>query len=898
MDRDLDAELGAHIEHQADAYERAGVPRAEALRRARIDVGGVEPIKEATRDARGTGLVDSLLQDARYAVRTLRKEPSFTVTMVLILAIGIGANTATFTLVRGLLLRPLPVPHPDGLVTIGDPTAVTSDWHGSPETDYVSFPLYRDVRDRNTTLSGLYATGAANPLDIVVRGAYGTHAGGTIEHPDARLVSGNYFSVLEVPAAVGRTFAAAEDTAPRSDPVVVISDGYWRRRFGGDPSAVGSTIAINTVPFSIVGVTARGFDGDIVGHATDLWIPLTMEPAIRTPESWLENREWSWLVMMGRLRPGVTVAQARAEMAVIEPASVRAHLGARLLAEFEQDLKDHPIQVASGSRGFSSDREEYRASLLLLMAAVGLVVLIVCANAANLMLVRAVTRGREMTVRMTLGAGRGRLIRQLLTESALLGAAGGLLGLFAAVQGSHALLVAASPESRTIALDVWPDAAVLGFTAALTLAAVVLFGLVPAFHATRLDLATSLRAQGRNLIGARARVGRFGAGKALVVAQISLSAVLLVGAGLLARSVQRILSADLGSDRNHLVLAHISAGRAGYESARMPLLLEELHDRIQRVPGVAAVSSTMHGIFSGGYGTMRVIVTGYSAAIDANREVRYDPVGPGYFHAIGARILRGRDIEARDTATSMRVAVVNETLARAYFGAADPIGRALADEDEPTEAYTIVGVVRDVQDRGVRSKPMRTLYLASNQLKKAPTSIWIAARAGGDPTSVVAPIRRAIADVDPAVGSGVFPLNQLVRRTIADDLLVMRATALFGIVALALAALGLYGLTAYATSQRVGEFGLRVALGAAPGSVSRMVLRESLVLAGAGLAVGLPAAVAATRLIRGRIFGVGPLDPPSWLLVVALLAATALFAGYVPARRAARIAPVEALRAE
>jgi predicted permease len=891
VEQELDDELRFHVERQAEEFERRGLPRAEALRQARLAFGGLEGTKDATRDTHGIAVIESRLQDLRYAVRVLGRQPAFTLTVILILGLGIGANTATFTVVNALLLRGLPVSRPETLVTIGDPGAVGSAWHGSPETHFVSYPLYEDIRDRTHVLSGLYAAGHLD-ADVVVRDANGH--GSAIEHPSIRLVTGNFFDLLGVPALLGRTFAVDDDRPARAAPVAVISYGYWQRRFGGDRSAIGRDLIVNGAALTIVGVATQAFGGDVVGEAEDAWIPMAMQPALDRHENRLIDRKASWLQMMGRLRPGVTLAQARAELVAIEANAIREHVSGLQLREFEQDLKDDPISVAPGAKGFSRYRDRYSPALAVLMAAVALVVLVVCANLANLMLVRGVARAREMTVRMSLGASRRRLVHQLLTESLLLAVLGAGVGLVLADAGGRLLLRLAGTSGVPVPLDVTPDGAVLVFTGGLTLLATILFGLVPALRATRVDVATALRAQGRNLVGTRAHVGRFAIGKALVVAQVALSAVLLIGAGLLTRSLQRIATADLGVDRDHLLLVHVSSQKAGYEKARVFALMRELTDRVGRIPGVIATSYSRHAIFMNGDGGTHVVVPDGPRMTDAQREAGYDMVGPNHFHALGAHVLLGRDFDARDSEGAEKTVIVNETLVKAYFPAVDPIGRPLIVDDEPR---TVVGVVADMRQNDVRDKPERRVYMPILQGAPPPAFV-LETRVAGNPAPIATALRNAFATVDPHLELEISPVNDLVLRSVNASVLLAEVTTFFGVLALLLAALGLYGVTSYATSQRTGEFGLRIALGAEPRGVTRMVLGEAVALAAIGLVLGVPAGVLATRLIRDQVFGVRPLDLPSFTLVIMMLAGTALLASYIPARRAARIAPLDALRAE
>ncbi len=888
LERELDDELRFHVERQVDAYARAGLSRDDAIRRAQLAFGGIERTKEATRDVRGTRLLEAVTQDVRYAIRSLRKHATFTVTVVVTLAIGIGANAAMFALVDAMLLRPLAVGHPEQLVTVGDPAKVSSAWHGSPMTAYVSYPVYADVRDRTRTLAGLYATGQAGTLEVAT-------PGGGVERPDGRFVTGNFFSVLQVPALLGRTFTGEEDRVPLGDPVAVISYDYWRRRFGAERSAVGSTMVVNGVPLTIIGVTPRGFTGDIVGESIDVWIPMMMRHALQPGATALDDRSFSWLSLMGRLAPGATLAQARAELPVLEIQSIRAHLTGETPSEFESDLRAQPIQIGAGARGFSEFRPLYRPALLVLMAAVALIALVVCANVANLMLARAGARAREMTVRMTLGAGRRRLVQQLLTESALLAVGAGSLGLIVAVWGSRLLVSIAGVGDRPIALDVAPDVRLLVFTSLVTLLSVALFGLAPALRATRLDLGTALRAQGRNLSGARVRLGRLALGPALVVGQMALSTLLLIGAGLLLHSVQRMLTVDLDFDRDHIVIAKVSMNQHGLNGAGVLATARAMVDDIERVPGVRAVTYSEEGLYSGGESTGNVDVPGFTATADSQLAINYDAVGPNYLHAIGARLVRGRDLDERDASGAEHAAVVDETMARDYFGASDPVGRTFTID---SATYTIVGVVHDVQEQDVRERPVRRAYLPVAQLPAPPKTLIFAVRVQGDPARFVQRVRGALLERHPDLRNAVKSLDSIVRETIGQDLLLTRVTAFFGAAALLLAAVGLYGITSYSTSQRTGEFGLRSALGAAPRDVTNMVLGEAVRLASIGVAIGLPAGLVATRLIRAQVFGVGTLDMVSIAIAILALTVTAVVASYLPARRAARVGPLEALRSE
>jgi putative ABC transport system permease protein len=514
---------------------------------------------------------------------------------------------------------------------------------------------------------------------------------------------------------------------------------------------------------------------------------------------------------------------------------------------------------------------------------------------------RVVAPRREMTVRMTLGAGRGRLMQQMFVEAALLAIVSSALGLFAATWGSRLLLTTVhggSIVAGPVAIDTTPDARVLAFTGAMTVACVLLFGLLPAFRATRVDLATALRSQGRNLMGA-ARVGRARVplGRALVVAQIALSMLLLIGGGLLVRSMQRLLHGDIGADRDHVVAVRVRTFHSQYVGERLGQFRRDLADRVGQVPGVDAVAFADRGMFSGGSSGGRVDVSGFVPQADSERVVSLDQVGPNFFHAIGARLVRGRDIDRQDLETGPPAVVINETMAKKYFGTRDPLGGTVTLAD--TLHYRIVGVVRDFQNSNVRGNPRREMYIVFNNPRRGNSGqAKLVVHVRGDPSRFIGPIRRAIEDVDRTLPAAVDPLDDLVRGTLSQDVLLVQVTIFFCIVTVVLAALGLYGVTAYSTSQRTGEFGLRVALGAQPGRVTGMVLGEGVRLALIGVLVGVPAGLAAARLIRSQLFGVSAVDGPSLVAAVVVLVGVAALASYLPARRAARVGPLEALRME
>jgi predicted permease len=897
VERDVDDELAFHIAMRTRKLIDAGLDPASARVKALEQFGDFTGVraevltidKDRERAMRFADLLGHLRQDVAYSLRSLRQHKQFTAVVLAILALGIGANTATFTLVDSLMLRRLRVAHPEQLVTIGDPSATGSISVGAPSTQNFSYPVYVDLRDQTHVLSGVYAMGSAGSLDVFV----GTERSGKAEHPRGRLVTGNFFSTLGVQPIVGRTFAANEDRGTDAEPVAVISYGYWQRRFTADSKVVGRSITVNGVKLTIIGITPPGFFGDVVGQQADLWIPLGMRPLIAPHAPELKDRGFSWLLFMGRLAPGVTLDRARTELSAIALRSIKSGMNANELKTLAASLKERAIQVEDGSRGFSYYRVAFSRALFILMSAVGLVLLVVCANVANLMLARGAARSREMSVRLALGAGRSRLMQQLLTESVVLAALAAALGLAAAVWGSRVLLRIASGGPNPIPLDVHPNAHVFGYMLGLTVLTTVLFGLVPAWRASRAQLVATLRTHSR--AAASDRPGRMSIGKLLVVAQVALSALLLVGTGMLLRSMHRVDTVDLGLARDRLVIGRIEAGRSGYEGTRLAALTRDVIARIERVPGVAAATFSLDGLFSGTDSRTSLRVPAYATRADSDAYVSYDGVGPNYFRTIGARILRGRDFDTHDNESGAKVAIVNETMARYYFPGGDALGKTIIRGDS---TLTVVGIVHDVEGQDVRAKPVRRMYVSIYQLRRMPGDFHVEVRTNGDPSKVVTAIREAIGGANSTLTVDVEPLNDLVRDSISQDRLVTRVVTFFGGLALFLAALGLYGVMAYGALRRTGEFGLRMALGARAEDITRMVVREAVALTVLGVIVGVPAGLAAAQLIRRQLFGVGATDPVAVVVAVAVLVSTGILASYLPAARASRVAPLEALRSD
>jgi putative ABC transport system permease protein len=905
VQRDVDEELAFHLTMRAEKLQRQGVDAETAAGQARARFGDLAIIRDELltidhgreRAAKRGSRIEHLRRDLVYATRALRHHRGFSAVVVLTLALGIGANTAIFSLVNGLLLRPISVSHPEQLVALGDVTQTNSVWAGSPRTDVYSYPLYKDIRDNNSVFSGIYGTtgeGAA-PLQFVLGRPSATDSsfGGPApapKYPNARYVTANYFSVLGVGAANGRVFRPDDDLAIGADPVLVISDGYWQRRFDRDPDAIGRTVSVNHVPMTIVGVTPPNFTGDIVAERTDVWIPISMEPVLVPTDNWLNDRGTDALLLMGRLKPGVTFAQARAELIpLIRRLLDQAAQGnpkARVAGSQYDD-----IRVTPGARGFSYWRAQYSTSLYTLLVVVLLVLLIVCANVATLLLGRATSRGREIGVRLALGAGRGRIVQQLMIESLTLAVTGGALGLLLAHWGIALLLRLAAGGGSVLTIDTRLDGGVLAFTATLAVTTALLFGLAPALRATRLDLNTVLRAHSRGLSGTWRR---FGAARGLVGVQVALSLTMLVATGMVVRSLRALETGDIGLDRDHLLIATVNTLKLQRSDSALEVMREELAAKLQALPGVRAVSYSTNGLFTGSDRHTTFEIPGFVPRVESDSMVAEDVVGPGYFRAIGAQMLQGRGLTTSDMGDPGPVAVVNEAFAKKFFPNADPIGKSVARGGPP---YRIVGVVQNVHVRYLRGTPEPRLYVPMWETGSNYSTFEV--RTAGKPALLAQPVRRVLQATEPALRIGrLEPLNDLTRASIRQDILMARLVSGFGVLALVLSAMGLYAVLSYATLRRTGEFGLRMALGAKPATILRMVLREGLVLIVFGLLAGVPLLVIGTTLLRSELYGVGPFDPLSIVFAVLVLVVSALLAGLLPARRAARVGPLVALQSE
>jgi predicted permease len=835
--------------------------------------------------------MSTLTKDLRYGIRQLRKSPGFTAVAVVTLTLGIGANTAIFTVLNALLLKMLPVKDPQQLVVVGDPANPNERSNGTPRTDVFSYPLYKQLRDQNSVFTGLCAAGNDHHIEVE------TGAGAIFDQKiTGRMVSGNYFDVLGLEPALGRLFKNSDDSAEGANPVAVLAYSYWQRKFASSPQVIGQDIRLNGYPFTIIGVAPEGFEGDVVGEQMALFIPVSMQPQIVRGRHWRKAANTSWLSLIGRLKPGMTASQAGANLNVVFQQAQKGDYGATLSADDRNAIKDLRINVVAGGGGLSDLRASYRTPLLLLMGIVGLVLLIACVNVANLLLARASTRNREIAVRLAIGASARRVLQQLLTESILLAIVGGVAGSLLAIFGVRILVNTFDASAH---LPLVPDWRVLAFTALIVLVTGILFGLVPALRILQVRVSPALKDANRTTAGTSSR---FGWGKGLIAGQVALSLLVLFAAGLLVRSLQKLMAQDFGYSRDHLVIARTDPTSAGYNSQNMKLLAEQLASRLASTPGVQSVTYSTNGLFSGTENADAIIVPGFKAVRPDDRAAKEDFVGPDYFGVVGIPILAGRGIERQDTPTATRIAVVNEAMVKYFFGGQNPIGHQfkIDDSDWFDKPITVVGVSRNSKDHssGLREEVQPRFYMAYQQVLD-PGQIVLEARVRGDASASAASIMSQIKAADPHLPvSFVRPLDGLVNESAADQIALAKLSTFFAGLALLLACVGLYGVMSYTVAGRTREIGVRMALGARRVDVVQLVLREGLLLVALGLATGIPLALASSRLLHSFLFEMKSTDPLSLGVVVLLLGMVATFAGLIPARRAAKVDPMVALRYE
>ena len=821
------------------------------------------------------------MHDLRDAVRTLKATPVVTAVAVLSLALGIGANTAIFSILDSLMLKAVPVRQPYRLAIVGA---------GAERTSWTN-PIWEEFRARSDIFDGAVAYSTTR---------FNLAQGGQTEFVEGLWASGGYFDLLGVPAILGRTFSAADDRrgGGPDGPVAVISHRFWQRRFGGRADAIGKPLTVERVTFTIVGITPPEFFGLDVGRTFDVAIPLGTEPLIRGRESALDLRTTWWLSVIVRLRAGQDLDAGTQALRAIQPQVREATIPSTYREQDKQAYLRDPLWLRSAATGESFLRRRYQQPLTAIMVVVALVLLIACANIANLLLARATARRHELSVRVALGASRSRIARQLLAESLLLSGAGAMLGLLFALWGSRLLVRQLSTSTNTVFLSIGLDWRVLGFTAAVAIATAILFGVAPALRATRVQPNDALKEQGRSIAGDH----RFGLANTLVIAQVALSLILIVAAGLFMRTFASLATLDLGFDRDPVLVASIDAQALQLDPPKRPELYERLRRAAAAVPGVARASASAVTPTSG-----RTWQFGLEAVDgveiperDGARGVYVNIISPAWFDTYGTRMLGGRDFTDADRTGAAPVAIVNEAFARKFTGGRNPLGarlRQMGGPGRPATERIVVGYVQDAVYRSLRDPVPATMYLPISQQAEPPSYISISIRAAnGSPALLTRSLGAAFGAVNGGVAITFRPLADQVNAALIQERIVAMLSGFFGGLAVLLAAIGLYGVTSYAVSRRRTEIGIRIALGAAPGGVIGMVLRRVALLVGIGAVAGVAASVWAARFVSTLLFGLQARDPLTLALAVAILATIGVLAGGLPAIRASRIDPAQVLR--
>lgn len=903
---ELDEELRSYLEAATEdkMRRRPGLTYSEAMLAARLEMGNMESVKEEVRSAGWESALDSLWKDVHYGMRQLLRSPGFAFVAILTLALGIGANTAIFTLVHGIILKELPIPDAKGLYRVGEGENYCCLWGGLQDSwGTFDYPFYVHLRDTDPSFEQLAAFSGNTPSFSLRRAGSSEPA----QSINGEYVSGNYFSTLGVRARIGRLLHPADDM-PASPPVAVIGYRLWQRYFRGEPGVVGSSVVIRGRPFVVAGVAPEDFAGARLGsEPPELWIPLNQSPSFDLPgqKSTLYSSGMAWLYVLGRLRtPAAPPERVQSQLTI--------SLQQWLRAEGRQDDERHKIseqriQLSSAATGISTLRSNSTWGLQLLLAASGLVLLIACANIANLLLARSTTRRQQTALRLSLGAGRLRLIRAALTESVLLSVIGGAAGLLVAYAGTALILQLAFRGASYVPVEAAPSAPVFAFTFLLSIITGILFGVTPAWIGTKAQPAGALRSSSRSVTGGASMPQRM-----LVVVQAALSVVLLAVAGLVIQSLHNLEVENLGFETQGRLFANVSFGAAGYEHARLPAIYEEVENRLEAIPGVHSASLSSHSPQNLCCINLNIAISGRSDPWIGEVNVLLDRVSPRYFETLGTRIVRGRAISPRDTQNSPHVAVVDEAFASRFFPGKEVLGQhfglSLPGHENDFEIIGVVGDTKyrnpavtqspmfflpftqttDYEPAGYRNLETRTLYAQSIQVHVI-----------GAPEGYTHLLRKALSSIDPNIlVVKIASYREQVAVQYNQERLIARLTSLFSVLALLLASVGLYGVSAYTVATRSGEIGIRMALGASRGHVVNMVLRGTLLQVFAGLCIGVPSAILCGRYLASQLYGVGRFDPLVLCGAALLLLGCAFFAGLLPARRASSIRPSDALRLE
>jgi predicted permease len=886
---ELSESIREHLDEKiADLIDR-GMTRKQAERAARREFGNVARIEERSREVWQWQRLESLWADTKYALRRLSKSPGFTSIALLTLGIGIGANTGIFTLLDAVLLKSLPVPHPEQLFI------VKQSGHAADKSRF-PYLFFDQVHQQLPDTATIAAMGW--PEDF-----YTSMSKEPPEATQGQLVSGNYFQVFETYPVLGRLLTPDDDKKVGGSSVAVISYDYWQRKFGGDSDVIGRTIDINKVPFTIVGVAARGFFGARAGTQPAFWIPLSMQSIVKyqdhysdygpaSPKPWIQQPNISWLILIVRVKSPAAIPQL---MTILDEQykSVAQYVSN---SNERRGMLRTQLTLEPGQRGLANLRLQFEQPLLLLMAMAAIVLLITCANIANLLLARATARHHALAVQLSIGAGRGRIIQQMLAECMLLSVGGGILGIAVAYWCTRVLPRWASEGPAAIPLNLSPDARILIFSVVVAVATGILCGLAPALQSARIEPASVLKAGVQSIPG-RDAGSRWSVRKLLVVAQVALSLVLLVGAGMFLKTLQNYSQLNPGFDRNHLLNVQINTHLVSFEPSDFPSLYQRLVDRMEAIPGVSSASIATCSLVAGCLDSSDVILTSDSGKTIAQANVQVNSISLNYFTTTGIRLLRGREFATTDDASAPKVAIVNETFVHRYFSGQDPIGLRFSYAGDESNRSQIVGIVSDARVNDIREPAAPLIYFPITQNIGDIGGLEV--RTAADPKWMATQVRQAIANVDPRIPIvSIATLNQEVRDNLAQPRLIARLTSIFGVLALVLACLGLYGIMSYTTQRRTSEIGVRLALGSTRQAVLWLVIRETLLLAGFGAIIGIAFAFAGMHVATSFLFGLSPDNPAVFALATGLLLLASALAGFIPAWRAARIEPVQALRNE
>jgi len=899
--REIQEELESYQQASLEEKLRCGMDPEAALRATNIEIGSAESIRHKVWSATWESMAESLWQDVRYGARQLLKSPGFSTVAILSLALGIGANTAIFTLINDLLLKSLPVRDPQQLVSFGKANGggVLGGFDPGP-VDLFAYDFYKRVEQNRQQgqFQGICAF-SSFPVAVSVRSASAN--GGPATQAITQLISGTFFSVLGAEPALGRAIDPEDTAAPGRNPVAVISHRYWQQNLSADPAIIGRPIDINGTLFTVVGVMPATFYGvDLNEQSADMWLPITMQPQVTLKKSLIGPQGPYWLHLMGRRNPGASLPQSQAWVNAEWQRDQIDREGAAISSARRKEISQNFVELLPGGAGISHLRSQYEAPLAVLMGIVAIVLLIACANLANFLLAKAASREREFSTRLALGSSRARIVRQVLTETLLLAFTGGALGLLLAFWGTGVLIkFIVGPASHT-ALAATPDMRVLAFTSAICIVTGLLFGVGPALRVSRTNVAGALNANARTASSTGGRSARF-LPNTLVTAQVTLSLVLLAVAGLFLRTLHNLDTQDLGFNRTNLLVVTINPRVAGYKPEQLNTLYEKLLTHIDALPGVR--SSTISGappMFHGNWGSP-ITILGRPTRPDDAVNTLLNRVAPNYFETLGIPLLRGRTIGPEDTATSLKAVVVNKTFADRYFPNGDAIGQSFTVADPDVKgAWQIVGIVRDATYNHAGEDRAAMAYLAVTQLTDDDEyAYFLMVRTAGDPASIAGEVRTALTEIDPNLPIlDVQTISEQLDHLIDQQRLVSQLSGFFSLLALSLCAIGLYGVMTYNVVRRTNEIGVRMALGAATGEVLWLILKESLILLGVGIVIGVPATLAAGRAIQAGLFGLSPYDLATMLAAIGVIVAVTLAAAYFPARRATRIDPIVALRYE